>query len=553
MFKKSLLTVVTCYWLIQSGVPPEAASLPTKLDLAVAGSADQILYNADSSDTRSGQQVWQSVATGDINGDGVKDMLVGAPYAQGPDNRRQLSGEVLIFFGRVGADSMTTVRDAARPSPPQGTGADVIVYGPTRSTFGYSLACADFNGDRIDDMLVGAFTATKPAVGGSQQAPLAGAAYVIFGSRVLSSGARVDLDQSNAARASVRIYGAHAASLTGYAVAAGDVNGDGTADAIIGAPGANKAGVAQAFGAAYVILGGHSLSSVIDLAVSPGAAGGPSVVMLGAEASTRTVGDQLGAALATGDINGDGIDDLIVSAPLADGPQNQRRDAGEVYLLAGSTNLSAGAMFDLATTSPAVVISGAGADDQIGLSLASGDINGDAISDLIIGAPVKDGAAGDDAGAVYVVFGGRELLAGSTRDLRSSMGGYDLFITGPSRRSTFGQAVAAGDINGDRIADLIIAADGATNENNVTSGIVTIIFGRASSATASNRLSHAQPPGPDVTVLGVDEGDRLGFALATGDVNGDGIADLLMAAPGGDGPTNNRSNCGETYVVFGEQ
>lgn len=551
MFRKFVVALVTCFWLIQSGVSLVSASLPAKVDLSVAGAADQLIYNADSGDARSGQQVWQSVAAGDVNGDGVKDILVGVPYGQGPDNRRQLSGEVLIFFGRVGADTMTTVRDAARPSPPQGTGADVIVYGPNRSSFGHSIACADFNGDRVDDLLVGAFTATKPAIGGSQQAVLAGAAYVILGSSMLTSRTRIDLDQSNAARANVRIYGAHVTSLTGYAVAAGDLNGDGLADAIVGAPGANKAGMAQAFGAAYILLGRASLGGVVDLAIAPGQASGPSAVVFGAEATGRTVGDQLGAALAAGDVSGDGVDDLIVSAPLADGPQNQRRDAGEVYVIAGGAGLSAGAVFDLATSSSAVLILGAGAEDQIGLSLASGDLNGDGISDLIIGAPMKDGAAGDDVGAVYVVFGSRALLAGVTRDLQSSMGGYDLFITGPGRRSTFGQAVAAGDVNGDRIADLIVSADGAANEKNVTSGIVSVVFGRMSGATASNSTSLVQPTGPDVTILGVDEGDRLGFALAAGDVNGDRIADVLMAAPGGDGPANNRSNCGETYVVYG--
>jgi hypothetical protein len=552
---KTLLVIVMLCLLVQPFSSFGSIALPMKLDLSVAGAADQITYNADAGDTRSSQQLWQSVATGDVNGDGVKDILVSAPYAQGADNRRQLSGEVLVFFGRVDGSNMTAIRDAAMPSPPRGAGADVIIYGPARSSFGYSIASADVNGDQIDDIVVGAFTATKPAIGGGQQAVLAGAAFVVFGSNRLTSGTRVDLNQSDGNRANVRIYGAHTTSLAGYAVAAGDVNGDGIGDVIVGAPGANKAGMAQAYGAAYILFGGSSLGGVIDLAAMPGSASGPSAVVFGADASGRTIGDQLGVALAMGDVNGDGNQDLIVSSPLADGAGNQRRDAGEVYLIPGSSSLAAGTVLDLAMSQPAVTISGAEADDQIGLSLASGDVNGDGVGDVIIGAPMKDGDAGDDMGVAYVVFGARNLMAASTRDLNQMPGGFDLLMMGSARRSTLGQSVASGDLNGDQIADLIVAADGAANERNMTSGVAYVIFGRRDfmSGTVFSTSAPQQGPGPDVTILGVDNDDRLGFALAAGDVNGDMIADLLIAAPGGDGPTNNRSGSGETYVVFGEQ
>jgi len=555
------LLAVACL-LTQPLTSLSSTELANILDLSMPGTANQIMYNADANDARvSGSQLAQSAAIGDVNGDGINDLLIGVPAAQGPDNRRQSAGEVLIFFGRAGPGGGTIIRDAAMPSPPTGSGADVIIYGPVVGLLGISVAAADLNGDGIDDIIAGALGATKRDPGGGRPVPSAGAVFVVFGSTELASGTRLDLAAEDEAGAGLRVFGAHLASLAGQAVAAGDVNGDAIADLIIGAPGTNKGGSARAFGAAYVVFGGAALAGFRDLGATPSSGRGADVVVFGADAAGRTSGDQLGVGVASGDVNGDHIDDLIVSAPLADGPANQRRDAGEVYVFFGGPGLTSGTAVDLAQTSASVRIHGAAQDDQLGFSLGTGDLNGDGTSDLLMGATGRDSAAGEDAGAVYVVFGGRTLTSGLSRDLNQaappSANGADVLISGPGRRSSFGISLASGDVNGDRVADLVVGAEQATNRAGVATGLMYVFYGSA--ALTSGRVLDAAAPAPPqgngahVVILGVNEGDMLGFDVAAGDVNDDGIADLLMAAPGGDGPNDGRPGAGETYLVLGER
>ncbi|MBI3949655.1 MAG: FG-GAP repeat protein, partial [Acidobacteria bacterium] len=361
------------------------------------------------------------------------------------------------------------------------------------------------------------------------------------------------------AAADLRIFGPHLASLAGFAVAAGDLNGDGIADVIIGSPGANKAGSARAYGAAYVFFGGAELVGLRDLAAAPSSAMGPDVAVFGAEASSPISGDQLGAGLAVGDLNGDRVSDLIVSAPLADGPDNQRREAGEIYVFFGGSDLTKGTTVDLAQTNAPLTVHGATSSDQLGLAIALGDVNGDGTNDLIMGSRGRVITAGENVGATYVIFGNQMLAGQPIRDLNQTAPpiatGADIFISGPARRGFLGFSVASGDINGDQIGDLIIGANHANNPSDIETGVVYIFNGRPglASGTMLDAAAPSPPQGANVVVLGVEQGDELGFSVAAGDVNADGIADLLMSAPGGDGPNNSRSGAGETYVVFGER
>ena len=169
-------------------------------------------------------------------------------------------------------------------------------------------------------------------------------------------------------------------------------------------------------GEAYVIFGSTTLGGTLDLATTP-----PDLTILGADA-----GDFLGVSVAAGDVNGDGVEDLLVGATGADAASNAKPNAGEAYVIFGSTTL--GGTLDLATTPPDLTILGADAGDFLGVSVAAGDVNGDGVEDLLVGATGADAAgnAKPDAGEVYVIFGSTTL--GGTLDLATTAA--DLTVLG---------------------------------------------------------------------------------------------------------------------------
>jgi len=328
-------------------------------------------------------------------------------------------------------------------------------------------------------------------------------------------------------------YGDHLAGFN--ALAAGDFNGDGIMDIAIGVPFGDGPGNGRSLaGEAYVIFGSPSPPSVIDLSVTSA-----DITIFGADP-----GDRLGFSLAGGDVNNDGIDDIIVSAVNADGPANGRSLAGEAYIIFGSSNPTA--TIDLSRTPADVTIFGADAGDCLGGSVASGDVNGDGIDDIIIGAEFADGPGNGrlDAGEAYVILGSSSLP--SVVDLANGDQDLTIFAKDVGDRLN---SLSSGDVNGDGIADIIIGAqraDGPGDERE-DAGEVYIILGSTSLPPIIDLLSRA----PDVTIFGADAGDRLGASLASGDINGDGVNDIIIGAVDASGPRNGRRNAGEAYVIFG--
>jgi len=267
-----------------------------------------------------------------------------------------------------------------------------------------------------------------------------------------------------------------------------------------------------------------------DLAKSP-----PDVTVYGADA-----GDYLGDrfSLATGDFNGDGRSDVLVGAPLADGAGNRRSDAGEAYVLFGSSQPPP--TIDLAEGGPFTVI-GENAGDNLGFTVAAGDVNGDGRDDVIVGARFAQAGGQPAVGKAYVFFGRPDI--GGAFDMAS--GTADVTIIGENTGDFTSIALATGDVNGDKIADILLGASGSNGEKGDRRGAgkVEVVLG---SKNLAGQIDLRQKP-PFLTVYGANAGDTVPNHLAAGDLDDDKRAELIIGAPFVD--AENREDAGRVYIV----
>ncbi len=336
-----------------------------------------------------------------------------------------------------------------------------------------------------------------------------------------------------------RLAGVAVNDRTGGSVSsAGDVNGDGFDDIIIGAPLADTNGTYS--GASYVVFGrAGGFTPNLDLSSLNGTNGFRLEGAIADDISGWSVS-------SAGDVNHDGFDDMIVGAQASD---RNGSESGAAYVVFGKAGGFASSLnLSSLNGSNGFRLDGVAASDHSGFSVSSaGDVNGDGIDDLIVGAPDAD-QNGSRSGSSYVVFGKADGFA-SSLNLSSLNGTNGFRLDGAAAGDNSGFSVSsAGDVNGDGFEDLIVGVPDA-NPNGSGSGSSYVVFGKAGGFASSLNLSSLNGTN-GFRLDGVATGDLSGRSVSSaGDVNGDGFDDVIVGAPIA-GP--NGTSSGASYVVFGK-
>jgi hypothetical protein len=427
------------------------------------------------------------LAAGDFDGDGRMDLAVGVPF----DEFITVNdvGAVNVLYGSGNGFSEGQVWYQGYAGIP-----DMIEAG---DRFGSALAVGDFDGDGYDDLAIGS---PYEDIENGETKTAAGIVHVLYGSSGGLTVTGADLWHQDV----TDFEGTAAAGeWFGYALAAGDFDGDGKDDLAIGVPNDDESGAGSA-GVVNLLYGSEDGLSVAGDEMWH--QGNPWIE------DDAEPSDGFGYALTTGDYDRDGYDDLAVGVPhedIEDIPTET--DAGGVNVLYGSGNglTALGNQFwsqdDLEWTD-------AETNDLFGHTLTTGDFDGDHYDDLVVGSPFEDMVSDLEAGVVHVVYGSSDGLAATGNQIwhQDSTGIEDEVEAG----DRFGYALAAGDFDKDGIADLAIGVPQEDLENGTTvvdAGVVHVIYGSSGGLTATSDDLWQQNY---LSVDTAEAGDQFGFALA---------------------------------------
>ena len=438
------------------------------------------------------------------NGDGIAGLVVGAIWEDIGDVI--FAGSVNVLYGSF--SGLTADGNQFWHQGVEGVIGDL----EERDLLSGALATGDFDGNGYPDLAAGTYTEDINGI------PNTGAVNVLYAS---AQGLSVHNNQFWHFDVAGMIGDLQEDDYFSYALASGDFNADGYADLAIGAP---FKSVGE--GNDYVLQAG--VVSVIYGSIDGLSTGGNQLwhqdiagILGGAE-----IEDGFGKALASGDFNGDGYDDLAVGAPDED--IDDVVAAGAVNVIYGSVNGLSAYGNQIWHQDIAGILGVAELGDNFGRSLAAGDFNNDGFFDLAIGAPTEYIADVVYAGAVNVIYGSvNGLSAYGNQSWHQDMPGI---ADEASPNEFLGRSLATGDINNDGYSDLAIGVDGEDVAGVASAGALHILFGSQDGLTAvDSQFWHQDSPG----ILDAPHNwDQFGYALAACDFNGDGYVDVAAGVPG---------------------
>jgi len=435
------------------------------------------------------QQGWPEITTsGDFNGDHVVDLLLGAPFADGPDGSRPDAGEAYVLFGPLSGEI-----DLAAP----GSAGVVVLGAEVADNLGGGVAAGDLNGDGLDDLIIGA-----PASNGLVDVRTdMGEVYVIFGRSDLAGTIDI-LEEAQ----DVTIQPAEGFATLGRTFAVGDLNGDGTADLVAGAPyGGREAntppgGPRTTVGEVYVFYGGADLSGLLTVARN--------------QDDFRLAGDHefdtFGGDVAVADANGDGQLDIVVGANGYDGGGGANGESGAVFVFFGSLDPP-----DVRKASQADIVLSGPAEYRLGTSVAAPDLDGDGVPEIAASAPSAPDESGAQPGAGRLYYVRKPASGPGPIDVEACQCSSVLY--GVAVGESFSATVESSD---DR-RWLSLGSPSASAEGRAGSGVVYLLRSAAAGAATGD---------PAIRVLGASPGEGLGGTVSFTDLDGDGLVELLALA-----------------------